>query len=66
MESVERAQSLDRHGVRDRVAGQFDSDRILDSIINAVNMADSDSWDTCDQLAPILDRRFEEWRSSRK
>jgi hypothetical protein len=29
-------------------------------------MADCDSWDTFDQLAPILDRRFEEWRTSQK
>ena len=66
MEAIEHAQSMDRHSVRDRAAEEFDTDRIVDSIINAVNMADSDSWDTCDQLAPILDRRFEEWRSSRK
>ena len=30
------------------------------------DMADIDSWDTYDQLAPIFDRRFEEWRTSRK
>jgi hypothetical protein len=39
MEAIEQAQALDRHSVRDRAAVQFDSDRIVDSIITAVNMA---------------------------
>ena len=39
MEAIEQAQSLDRHSVRDRAARQFDTDRIVDSIITAVNMA---------------------------
>jgi hypothetical protein len=30
------------------------------------DMADCDFWDTFDQLAPVLDRRFEEWRASQK
>jgi hypothetical protein len=37
MEAIEQALALDRHIVRDRAAKQFDTDRIVDSIINAVN-----------------------------
>ena len=39
MEAIEEAQSLDHHSVRDRAAGEFDSERIVDSIIAAVNKA---------------------------
>ena len=39
MEAIEEAQALDRHSVRDRATRQFDSDRIVDSIITAVNKA---------------------------
>ena len=39
MEATEQAQSMDRHSVRDRAAREFDSDRIVDSIITAVNKA---------------------------
>jgi hypothetical protein len=39
MEAIEEVQSLDRHGVRDRAAEEFDTERIVDSIITAVNMA---------------------------
>jgi len=39
MEAIEQAQLLDRHSVRDRAARQFDSDRIVDSLITAVNRA---------------------------
>ena len=35
MEAIEQAQTLDRHSVRDRAAEEFDSDRIVDSIITA-------------------------------
>ena len=37
MDAIEKAQSMDRHSVRDRAAEQFDTDRIVDSIITAVN-----------------------------
>jgi hypothetical protein len=37
IEAIEQAQSLDRHRVRDRATGEFDTDRIVDSIINTVN-----------------------------
>ena len=36
---LEQAQSLDRHSVRDLAAREFDSERIVDSIITAVNKA---------------------------
>ena len=39
MEAIEQAQSMDRHSVRDRAAEEFDTDRIVDSIITAVNTA---------------------------
>jgi hypothetical protein len=39
MEAIEQAQALDRHCVRDQAAEQFDTDRIVESIINAVNKA---------------------------
>ena len=39
MEAIEHAQSLDRHSVRERAVSEFDSDRIVDSIITAVNKA---------------------------
>ena len=39
MDAIEQAQALDRHSVRDRAAEQFDTDRIVDSIITAVNKA---------------------------
>ena len=39
MESVEQAQAMERHSVRDLAAEQFDTDRIVDSIITAVNKA---------------------------
>ena len=37
MESIEQAQAMDRHRVRDRAAEQFDTDKIVGSIITAVN-----------------------------
>ncbi len=37
MEAIEQAQAMDRQSVRDRAAWQFDTDRIMDSIITAVN-----------------------------
>jgi hypothetical protein len=37
MDAIEQAQGMDRHGVRDRAADQFDTDRIVDSIITAVD-----------------------------
>ena len=37
MEAIEQAQSMDRHRVRDRAAEQFDTDRIVDSVITPVN-----------------------------
>ena len=41
MEAIEEAQSMDRHSVRDRAASEFDSERIVDSIIIAVNKGPS-------------------------
>ena len=38
MEAIEQAQAMDRHSVRDRVALEFDSDRMVDSVITALNM----------------------------
>lgn len=32
MEAIEKAQSMDRHSVRDRAASEFDTERIVDSI----------------------------------
>jgi hypothetical protein len=37
MEAIEQAQVMDRHSVRDRAAEQFDTERIVDSVISAVN-----------------------------
>jgi hypothetical protein len=37
MEAIEQAKAMDRPSVRDRAAEEFDSDRIVDSIITAVN-----------------------------
>ena len=39
IEAIEQAIAMDRHSVRDRVASEFDTDRIVDSIITAVNKA---------------------------
>jgi hypothetical protein len=39
MEALEQAQTLNRYSVRDRAAEQFDSERILDSVITTVNQA---------------------------
>lgn len=39
MEAIGEAQSRDRHSVRDQAARQFDTDRIVASIITAVNKA---------------------------
>ena len=38
-DAIEQAQSMDRNSLRERAAQQFDSDRIMDSIITAVNKA---------------------------
>ena len=39
MEAIEEAQCLDRHSVRMRAAREFDTERIVDSIITAVTKA---------------------------
>ena len=39
MEAIEQAHSLDRHVVRVRAASEFDTDRIVDSVVTAVNKA---------------------------
>ena len=39
IEAIAQAQSMDRHSVRERAAEQFDTDRIVGGIINAVNKA---------------------------
>lgn len=39
IEAIEEAQSMDRHSVRDLAAEQFDTDRIVDSVITALNTA---------------------------
>ncbi|MHB9078492.1 MAG: hypothetical protein ACYC3X_13480 [Pirellulaceae bacterium] len=39
MAAIEQAQALDRHSVRHRAASEFDTSRIVDSIITAVNKA---------------------------
>ena len=36
LQAIEQAQVMDRHRVRDRAARQFDSDRIVDSVIAAL------------------------------
>ena len=38
MEAVKEAQALDRQSVRDRAAGEFDTERIVDDIIIAFNV----------------------------
>jgi hypothetical protein len=37
MESIKQARALDRHGVRGLSVVEFDTDRIVDSIIAAMN-----------------------------
>jgi hypothetical protein len=37
MEAIEQARAMDRHGVRERAAEEFDTRRIVDSVISAVN-----------------------------
>jgi len=37
MEAIGQAQAMDRHRVRDRAVEEFDTDRIVDSIITPVN-----------------------------
>ena len=37
MEAIEQAQAMDRHSVRERAAEEFEAERIVDSIITAVN-----------------------------
>ena len=39
MEAIEQGQGMDRHSVRDLACEQFDTDRIVDSIITSVNKA---------------------------
>jgi hypothetical protein len=39
LNAIEQAQSIERDSVRERAAEQFDTDRIVDSIITAVNKA---------------------------
>lgn len=39
MEAIKQAQAMDRHSVRDRAAEDFDTERIVDSIITAVTKA---------------------------
>jgi len=39
MEAIEQAQAMEPNSVRDRAARQFDTERIVDSIITAVNKA---------------------------
>lgn len=39
MEAIKKAQSIDRHSVRERAAREFDTDGIMDSIITAVDKA---------------------------
>ena len=39
MEAIEQAQAMDRHRLRDRAAGDFDSDRIVDSVITLLDTA---------------------------
>lgn len=36
MEAIEEAHSLDRHGVRERAAEEFDTDRIVDCVVQAL------------------------------
>jgi hypothetical protein len=37
MEAIEQAQAMDRHSVRDWAAEEFDTDRVVDGIITAVD-----------------------------
>ena len=37
MEAIEEAQSLDHHSVRDRAAEQFDTDRIVDGLLETLS-----------------------------
>lgn len=37
MEAIEEAQSMDRHSVRERAARQFDTDRIVESVITSLH-----------------------------
>ena len=37
LDAIEQAQAMDRQSVRDRAAEQFDTERIVDSVITAVN-----------------------------
>jgi hypothetical protein len=39
IEAIEQPQSMDRHGVRKRAALEFDSDRIVDSVIASLHAA---------------------------
>jgi hypothetical protein len=39
MEAIEQAQEMDRHSVQDQTAVQFATDRIVDSVTAAVNIA---------------------------
>lgn len=39
MEAIEGAHAMDRHSVRARAAEEFETERIVDSIITAVNKA---------------------------
>jgi hypothetical protein len=57
MAAIEQAQSMDRHSVRERAAEQFDSDRIVDSIITAVNKARLGGGITTAATAPSLPQR---------
>jgi hypothetical protein len=52
MDAIEEAQSLDRHGVRDRAAVGFNSDGIGDDIIIALNVLRASRLDepTCQSL----------------
>ena len=36
MEAIEQAQALDRHSVRDRAAEEFDTDRIVNSLVESL------------------------------
>ena len=42
MEAIAQAQSMDRHGVRDRAAREFDTDQIVDSVITGLKTAITD------------------------
>jgi hypothetical protein len=57
MEAIEQTQAMDRHRVRDRAARQFDSGRIVDSVITAVNKARLGGGITTAATAPSLPQR---------